>query len=205
MNTNHPLDAAIGERLAALPVANISDSLDRLYVLPAAISAMWPGAQLVGPAYTVLTAAGDNMIIHEAIDDASEGDVLVVNGQGYEERALIGELMSGRGKCRKLAGFVINGAIRDRADIEELQFPVFARAVTPAGPYRNGPGFVQRPIAMGPVAVSPGDIIVADADGVVVIPQDALLDVLVRAEAKRDAEKAQRAKIGAKLVELGQY
>jgi regulator of RNase E activity RraA len=151
---------------------------------------------MVGPAFCVLTAPGDNKAIHSAIDDAAPGDVIVVAAGGYVDRALIGELMAGRAAARGLAGIVIDGAVRDAHDIGEMQFPVFARGVTPAGPYRNGPGLHQIPVAIGGVAVSPGDIVMGDDDGVVVIRQQELGVVLTRAEAKHAAEATQRAAIG---------
>lgn len=182
--------------LGALPTANIADAMDRLFVTQAAIKSVWPGARMVGPAFCVLTAPGDNKAIHSAIDDAAPGDVIVVAAGGYVDRALIGELMAGRAAARGLAGIVIDGAVRDATDIGLMRFPVFARGVTPAGPYRNGPGLHQIPVAIGGVAVCPGDIVVGDDDGVVIVRQQELDAVLTRAEAKRATEATQRAAIG---------
>lgn len=175
-----------------LPVANIGDAMDRLNVVDAAIGPLWAGAHLVGRAFTVMTAGGDNKAIHDALEHAGPGDVLVVNGQGATHRALIGELIAGRAAAQGVLGFVIDGAARDVRDLEEMQFPVFARAVTPAGPYRNGPGYHQRPVAIGGVVVSPGDLIVADDDGVAVVPQETEADIIARAVAKHAQELAQR-------------
>jgi regulator of RNase E activity RraA len=190
------LDGDTLARLGALPSANIGDAMDRLFVMQAGIKPVWPGARMVGPAFCVLTAPGDNKAIHSAIDDASPGDVIVVSAGGYLDRALIGELMAGRALARGLAGIVIDGAVRDAHDIGEMGFPVFARGVTPAGPYRNGPWLHQIPVAVGGVAVSPGDLIVGDDDGVVVIRKQELDRVLAGAEAKHSAEAIQRASIG---------
>jgi RraA family protein len=186
------------ERLLRLPTANIGDAMERLYVMRSAIKPIWPGAHLVAPAYTVLTAAGDNKEIHAAIERASAGEVIVVGAGGYVDRALIGELMAGRALAAGLAGFVIDGAVRDAADIAELGLPVFAAAVTPAGPYRNGPGLHQVPVAVGGVAVRPGDILVGDGDGVVVLPLERATEIVERAEQKFDTETRQRAEIGQK-------
>jgi len=183
-------------RLGALPTANIGDAMDRLFVTQAAIKSVWPGARMVGSAFCVLTAPGDNQAIHSAIDAAAPGDVIVVAAGGYTDRALIGELMAGRMVARGLAGIVIDGAVRDAQDIGDMKFPVFARGVTPAGPYRNGPGLHQIPVAIGGVAVCPGDIVVGDDDGVVVVRQQELDTVLERAEAKHAAEALQRASNG---------
>lgn len=190
------LDDEIRARLAALPTANIGDAMDRLNVLESRIKPVWTGARVVGPAYCVLTAPGDNRALHDALGLAEPGEVIVLSGGGYTDRALMGELMAGRAIARGIAGVVIDGAIRDAGDIAELKLPVYAKAVTPAGPYRNGPGRQQVPVAVGNVAVSPGDIVVGDDDGVVVIPRQELDEVLERAERKHEAEMLQRQEIG---------
>lgn len=179
-------------RLAALPVANIGDAMDRLGILDSRIQAIWPGAHLAGPTFTVWTRAGDNAAIHAAMELAQPGDVIVVNGQADESRALLGELMGGKARAAGIAGFVLDGAARDAADLAELQMPVFARACTPAGPYKFGPGRVATTIAVGGVAVSPGDIIVGDSDGVAVIPLAEAEVVAAAAEAVFADESARR-------------
>jgi RraA family protein len=145
----------------------------------------------------VLTRAGDNQIIHQAVDLAEPGEVLVVNGFADVSRALIGELIAGRAKMNGLAGFIIDGAIRDVEAIEGLQLPVFARAVTPAGPYKFGPGRLQIPVAIGGQCVAPRDVIVADGDGVVVIPIAELATTVAAAEKILDNEAHKRLAIGA--------
>jgi RraA family protein len=195
-------DAALLSRFAALPAANIGDAMDRLGVLDSRIQAVWPGATIVGTAFTVWTRSGDNKLIHEAIEAAGPGDVITVNGGGDESRALIGELIGGRAKARGIAGFVIDGAVRDAQGLAEYDMPVFARAVTPAGPYKNGPGILGEPVAVGGVVVHPGDIVVADADGVVIVPLARAAEIADAAEAKRDSEDASRAIIAAALRDL---
>jgi len=180
------------ELAATLPTANIGDAMDRLNVVDSGIHPVWPGARIVGRAFTVMTAGGDNKAIHDALDLAAPGEVLVVNGQGATHRALIGELIAGRAAASGVLGFVIDGAVRDVRDLQMMQFPVFARAVSPAGPYRNGPGYCQRPVAIGGVVVNPGDLIVADDDGVVVVPQQFEADVIAKAALKHEQELAQR-------------
>jgi RraA family protein len=184
-------------RFAQLPTANIADAMDRLGALDSRIKGVWPDATVAGPAYTVWTRAGDNKFLHEALRRANPGDVIVVNGQGDESRALIGELMAERAKAAGIAGFVIDGAVRDAEDIGEIEFPVFARAVTPAGPYKFGPGHLGRTVAVGGVAVAPGDIVVGDRDGVVVVPIGEAAQVLRAAEAKHADETALRGEIKA--------
>lgn len=189
------LDPQLRARLAALPTANIADAMDRLNVMES-IRPMWPGARLVARAFTILTRSGDNACIHEALEVASPGEALVVNGFGDESRALIGELIAGRAKAVGLTGFVIDGAVRDVDDLGRLEVPTFARAVTPAGPYKHGPGKLQVPIAVGRVCVCPGDVVVGDSDGVVVVPYGDAEDVLRRAEEIFQNETVKRAAIG---------
>lgn len=179
--------------LSRVPVANIGDAMDRLGIVDSAIKPVWAGARIAGSAYTIWTRSGDNLHVHRAIDLAEPGDVLVVNGGGDTSRALLGELMGTRAKLRGLAGFVVDGAIRDAADLGELGLPVFARAVTPAGPYKNGPGRLLVPIALGGVSVSPGDVIVGDSDGVAVVPLHMAADVARRATEIHENEAVKRA------------
>ncbi|MGO4384926.1 methyltransferase [Specibacter sp. RAF43] len=187
---------AVLARLAALPTANIGDAMERLNVVDGAIHPVWPGARLAGRAFTLYVAGGDNKGIHEAMDSLRAGDVLVINGQGVTHRALIGELIAGRAAARGVAGFVIDGAVRDVVDLAEMKFPVFARGTSAAGPYRNGPARIGVPVAIGGVVVRSGDFVIADADGVVVVPAEEAEAVAERAEAKHAIEAAQRAAIG---------
>ncbi|RSM78157.1 DUF1932 domain-containing protein [Kibdelosporangium aridum] len=153
-----------------LAVANIGDARDRMGMLDGGVHAMWKGAQVAGRARTVWVPRGDNLAVHRAIASARPGDVLVVNGGGDTSRALLGELMAERAKRRGVLGIVIDGAVRDVAELEKIGFPAWARAACAAGPYKNGPGKVDVPIAVGGVVVQPGDVIVGDDDGVIVIP-----------------------------------
>ncbi|MEJ2665897.1 MAG: RraA family protein [Deinococcales bacterium] len=159
----------------------MADALDRLGVAEG-IHSIWPGARLRGPARTVWTRSGDNKLVREALDLAEAGEVLVVNGGGDLTRALVGELMVRRAQIRGLGGFVIDGAVRDQADIEALGFPVFARGVTPAGPFKHGPGHLDRPVAIGGVCVLPADFVRGDDDGLVVVTADEVDAVCERAE-----------------------
>lgn len=187
------------ERFRVLPTANIADAMHRLGALDARIKPAWDGATLVGAAYTVWTRPGDNLGIHEALKHTQPGDILVINGGGDESRALIGELIGGRAKGRGVIGFVIDGAVRDAPGLAEYDMPVFARALTPAGPYKDGPYALAAPIAVGGVVVSPGDIVVGDADGVVVVPLAMADQVAVLAQAKHDDELQKRQLIDADL------
>ncbi|WP_433512105.1 RraA family protein [Nonomuraea sp. CA-143628] len=188
-------EPSVLSRLAALPTANIGDAMDRLGILDSRIRPVWPGARVAGYAFTVWTRSGDNALIHQALEVVGAGDVIVVNGGGDESRALIGELIGQRAKNSGVAGFVIDGAVRDAEGLGEMGMPVFARAVTPAGPYKNGPGHLGRTIAVGGVAVAPGDLILGDADGVVVVPLAEAERVAQAAEAVFSLEEGKRAAI----------
>ena len=177
--------ATLVDRFRQVPVAAVGDALERLWVLAGDVRAMWPGARCAGSALPVYTRAGDNLAVHRALDIAQPGDVLVVNGQGDTTRALLGGLLAKRARNLGLAGIVVDGAVRDVDEIESVGLPVFARASTPAGPYKNGPAEVGLPVACGGVVCSPGDIVCGDADGVAVVPQtraarvaDSVADIL---------------------------
>ncbi|WP_442853704.1 RraA family protein [Arthrobacter sp. ZBG10] len=187
-----PLSTAeLVQRLAAIPAANISDAQERIGVA-SALSPSWPGARLAGPAYTVWTRPGDNLYIHKALEEVQPGDVIVVNGGGDQSRALIGDMIGIRARNQGVAGFVIDGAVRDADALAECGLPVFARSVTPAGPYKFGPGRLQIPVAIDGVVVAPGDLVIADADGVVVVRRDDAEQVLAQAEAIEAREEAKR-------------
>ncbi|WP_028658522.1 methyltransferase [Nocardioides insulae] len=188
------------ERLRRLPVANIGDAMQRLGMVDAGISPAWPGACLSGTAFTVWTRPGDNLGIHQALEHVQPGDVIVVSGGGDESRALIGELIAGKAKIRGVAGFLLDGAVRDAEGLAEYDMPVFARVRTPAGPYKDGPYALDVDVAVGGVVVRPGDIILGDADGVVVVPLESAELIATRAEAKQAAEQATRDEIDAALA-----
>lgn len=183
------------DRLAKLPAANIGDAMDRLGVADSAIQAVWPGARLAGPAFTVWTRPGDNQGIHRALQLARSGDVIVVAGGGDESRALLGELIGERAINLGIAGFALDGAARDAEALGEIGMPVFARAITPAGPYKDGPSRLGSPVAFGGVPVMPGDIVIGDSDGVVVIPREQAAAVAEAAEAVFADETNRRAAI----------
>lgn len=176
---------------SGLAVANIGDARDRMGMLDGGVHSLWRGARLVGRARTVWVRSGDNQAIHRAVAVSRPGDVLVINGQGDTTRALIGELIAERAKARGVVGMIIDGAARDVVELERMGFGVWARAVCPAGPYKNGPGQVDVPVAVGGVAVCPGDLIVADDDGVIVVPAAEAAASLLGGRAV-EADEAQR-------------
>lgn len=166
--------------LKKYPTANVGDAMDRLNLMDAGIASQWSTGRCIGPALTVLTREGDNLAIHRALDDALPGDVLVINALGGTTRAVFGDLLAEICLAVGIAGVVIDGLTRDRAAIQELGLPVWARGTSPAGPAKSGPGSVSMSVACGGTVVSPGDIITADDDGVAVIPAERAEIVLRR-------------------------
>src|SRR6266700_7177744 len=143
------VDAGLAARFRELPVANVSDCMSRMTAGGARIRPMHGGGALSGPALTVKTRPGDNLMIHKALDLAEPGDVIVVDAGGDLTSAIIGELMVAHARKRGVAGCVIDGAIRDSAAIGAGEFPVFAAGVTHRGPYKDGPGEINVAIAIG--------------------------------------------------------
>ena len=175
-------EPALVEAFRELPVANIDDCMNRTAAVDGAIRPV-NKAKLLGPAFTVKVPEGDNLMFHKAMDMAKPGDVIVIDAGGDPKRAIFGTLMINYCKSRGLAGVIVDGAIRDYEELSQMDFPVYARAVTPNGPYKNGPGEIGTVISFGGKVVRPGDIIAGDADGIVVIaPEDA----------KELAQKAQK-------------
>ena len=170
------------EAFRELPVANIDDCMNRTAAVDGAIRPV-NKAKLLGPAFTVKVPEGDNLMFHKAMDMAQPGDVIVIDAGGDSKRAIFGALMINYCKVRGLAGVIVDGAVRDLDELSEMDFPVYARGFTPNGPYKNGPGEIGTTIAFGGKVVRPGDIIVGDSDGIIVIRPE---------EAEELAQKAQK-------------
>lgn len=184
------VDPALLDALSLATTAAISDSLSRL---PGAVG-LRPyhshARVMVGQALTVRTAAGDNLMIYKALDILQPGQVIVVDGGADISRALFGELLAALAVSRGAAGIVIDGAVRDAVALASSDFPVFARATTPRGPYRNGPGELDVPVSIGGMVVSPNDIVVGDPDGVVSFPGAICRTVLDAVRDKQQREAA---------------
>lgn len=157
--------------LRSWPPAVISDALQRRYAMHGRIRCLSPKLRFAGVVLPVWTRAGDNVAVHKAIALARPGDVLVVDGQSDETRALAGELMSRQSKAVGIAAMVIDGAFRDVDSVDAIGLPVYAVATTPAGPFKSGPGAIGLPVSCGGVVCSYGDIAVGDRTGVVIVPR----------------------------------
>jgi regulator of RNase E activity RraA len=173
---------------AGLPVANIADMMNRMFCLDAKIRPM-NQAPLCGPAFTISSRPGDNLLLHKALDMAQPGDILVVAAQGDLTNSIMGELMALWAIKRGLGGFIFDGAIRDVGTLRKLDIPIYASGITPAGPYKDGPGEINFPVCCGGVVINPGDILVGDEDGVVVIKPEDAPELLKKAQAKQASEQ----------------
>ena len=195
------IDQSIMDQLGKIPAANIADVMERNCAMNPRIKLVSSPKKAVasGPALTVKVRSGDNLALHAALNIAKEGDFIVVSNEGDNTRALMGEIMMAY-LCyfKKIAGIILDGPIRDIDKIGKWDFPVYATGTTPGGPYKEGPGEVNIPISCGEIAVNPGDVIVADKDGIIVIPKRDAAEILEAAKKvqENDAKKAQAAKTG---------
>jgi RraA family protein len=188
LKVNRP-DKELVEGFRGLPVANIADEMNRFFCVDARIKP-YNDKPLLGPAFTVKTRVADNLMLHKALELAQPGDVIIVDAQGDLANSITGEIMMTQAAVNGLAGVVIDGAIRDSEAMKDLDMAVFAAGVTPKGPYKDGPGEINVPVTCGGVVVNPGDIVVGDADGIVIIsPEDAPI-ILEKSKAKLAKEQA---------------
>lgn len=182
-------------RYRDVPVANVSDSMHRMTAGGSRLRPMHRQGVLAGPALTVKARPGDNLMLHYALDIAEPGDVIVVDAGGDLSNALIGEMMVAYAVKRGVAGIVINGAIRDAANIGAGDFPLFAAGISHRGPYKDGPGEINVPIAIDGMVIEPGDLVIGDDDGLLCVPYDHVAEVYDLAAAKHAAEEKQMRQI----------
>src|SRR5258705_10219380 len=180
------LERGFMQKFAEFQSPDVSDLLNRMYAVDQAIIRLTCSHhRLCGPACTVKVFPGDNLMVHKVLDVAKPGDIVVVDAHGSSMNAVLGDLISTKAKHRGIAGFVVDGYVRDLPDLIELDFPVFARGATPIGPLHRGPGEINFPICCGGIVVNPADLVAADGAGVVVIPQEVASELLERLQAQR--------------------
>jgi len=182
------VSADLAARYRDVPVSTVSDSMNRLAAGGAELRPMHAGAVMSGPAITVRTRPGDNLMVHLALDLAQPGDVIVVDAGGDLTNAIIGELMVMHATTLGIAGIVIFGAIRDSGALREQDLPVYAAGVTHRGPYKDGPGEINVPISINGMIIEPGDLVIGDPDGVLAVPFDDAESVLEAAIRKNESE-----------------
>src|SRR5919109_193865 len=183
------VDAAWAEKFRQIPVANVSDSMFRMSAGGAPLRPYHKGGAMAGPALTVRTAPGDNLMVHMALNLAEAGDIIVVDAAGELTNSIIGERMLAYCQAKRFGGMVINGAVRDVGYIRAHDFPVYAAGVTHRGPYKNGPGEINVTIALDGMAIAPGDLVLGDEDGLLCVPYEDVEAVYKLAHDKHEMEK----------------
>lgn len=181
------------KKFSTIPAANVADCMGRLCAMNPQIRLMSnPGGRIMcGVALTVKARSGDNMMLHKAMNMSQPGDVIIVSNEGERNRAIMGEIMFNYLQgFKKIEGIVIDGPIRDIDVISQGELPLYATGTTPGGPYKEGPGEVNVPVSCGGIMVHPGDIILGDKDGIIVIPKNDAAEILVKAEALSATDKA---------------
>jgi regulator of RNase E activity RraA len=205
--TLYDLSGALGaavERLRVASPAWVSDAQGATHTMDGGLKPVWTGARVVGPAYTAQCYPGSIITVHKALIEAPAGAVIVADNGGDVSGALFGELMATEAKARGLAGVVIDGAVRDADGLRTLQFPAFARAVTPRVGTNRRVGVTQAAVVCGGVVVHPGDVVVAGHDGVVIVPRARLAEALdaVAAVEKKEADIRTRMQHGERLADI---
>lgn len=192
-------DLTLIEEISHYPVALIGDVLHRMGMMASAIRHTAGRPAFFGTILPLNTREGDNLAIHRALDEAHPGDVLVINGNGEMNRSVFGDLLGEICLAKQVAAVVIDGAVRDIEELDSMGLPVYARAVNPAGPSKWGPGQVGIPVACGNVVCHPGDAIIGDRDGIIVIGRDLLPTLAERVRQQDGYENSFREKVRASV------
>jgi 4-hydroxy-4-methyl-2-oxoglutarate aldolase len=200
------VDRELVREAARLGAATIHEASGRRGALPSVIKPISTMMRVAGPAFTVETPPANNLWIHRAIAGAAPGDVLVVVTSGHYDAGYWGDIMTVAALEREIAGLVIDGCVRDSEAIARLHFPVFARGLSIRGTEKDAAalGSLRKPITLGDATVHPGDLVVGDADGVVVIPRASVTEVLEKARdrEKREVEVVERLRRGETTLEI---
>ena len=197
LNRTRAINLGVAKKFLDLPVANVSDSMWRMSAGGARLRPYHKSGQMAGPALTVKARPGDNLMLHKAIDMSKPGDIIVCDGGGDLTNSLMGELMLAHAARLGVGGFVLDGAVRDVEAFLEVNLPTFAAGVSHRGPYKDGPGEINVPIALDGMVIEPGDLVIGDWDGVLVVPYDEVAGALARTQAKQDTEFVQMVEIKA--------
>ncbi len=190
------LPKTLMHEFSEFPTPDISDMLNRLYALNQDIRLLTaPDQVLCGPACTVRVFPGDNLMVHKALDVAQPGDVVVIDAGSSPMNAVLGDIVSTKARHRGIAGFIVDGLIRDLPGIIPLGLPVFARGTTSVGPLHRGPGEINYPISCGGTVINPGDVMIASLAGIVVVPREIAEELLTRLKSHKERNAAYMASV----------
>jgi 4-hydroxy-4-methyl-2-oxoglutarate aldolase len=183
--------------LAQLGTATVHEAAGRSPVVDLALVQVLPGSRAAGPARTVRCGQGDNLMVHAAVAEARPGEVLVLTMPEPASVALVGELLATQAKGRGAAALLVDAAVRDLEELRELGLPIWARYVRVSGAEKRVPGAIGEPVVVGGATIRQGDVVVLDADGVVVVEQERVADVLAAARERAERERVKRAQLEA--------